>query len=85
MKKLPEFTEVRVDIRTKSKCSRQAYAMRSNAPGAKTPAPPRKTIIDAIKYLTQLATMQGDGAEAIAAATGAVQSTNAWKDEHEYE
>jgi hypothetical protein len=83
MKKLPELTEVRVDIRTKLRCSRQAYAMRSNAPGAKTP--PRKTIIDAIKHLMQLATMQGDGAEAIAAATGAVQSTNAWKDEHEYE
>lgn len=85
MKKLPEFTEVRVDIRTKSHCSRMAYAMRSNAPGAPAPAPPRKTIIDAIRQLTQLATMQGDGAEAIAAATCAVQSTNAWKDEHEYE
>lgn len=85
MKKLPELTEVRVDIRTRSNSGRQEFAMRSNATGAPKPVPPRKTILDAIKHLAQLATMQGDGAEAIAAATGAVQSTDAWKDEHEYQ
>jgi hypothetical protein len=85
MKKIPELTEVRVDIRTRSPSGRQEYAIRSNAPGAPKPAAPRKTILDAINHLTFLAAMQGYGSDAIAAATGAVQSTNAWKDEHEYE
>lgn len=85
MKKIPELTEVRVDIRARTCSSRLEYAVRSNAPGAKKPAPPREALLDAIRHLTQLATMQGAGAEAIAAATAEVQSTNAWKDEHEYE